>query len=61
MEVAREAFPEGRSCDARCDRHGSVRVDAKKDLLAQLLALNGTVAAREKAGQPVTALEIPPS
>jgi SAM-dependent methyltransferase len=34
--------------------------DAKKDLLAQLLALNLEVAAKIKAGQPVTAPGIPP-
>lgn len=35
--------------------------DAKKDLLAQLLELNFTVATREKAGQPVTAPGVPRS
>ena len=35
--------------------------DAKKDLLAQLLELNHAVAAREKAGEPVTAPGVPPS
>ena len=34
--------------------------DAKKDLLAQLLELNLSVAAREKQGQPVTAPGVPP-
>jgi SAM-dependent methyltransferase len=34
--------------------------DAKKDLLAQLLELNLAVAAREKAGEPVTAPGVPP-
>jgi hypothetical protein len=33
---------------------------AKDDLLAQLLALNLSVAARERAGEPVTAPGIPP-
>jgi hypothetical protein len=33
--------------------------EAKKDLLAQLLELNLTVAAREKNGKPVTAPGIP--
>ena len=33
---------------------------AKKDLLAQLLALNLDVARREAAGEPVTAPGIPP-
>ena len=32
----------------------------KKDLLAQLLALNLEVARREQAGEPVTAPGIPP-
>ena len=35
--------------------------DAKKDLLAQLLELNLTVAAREKGGQKVTAPGVPPT
>jgi hypothetical protein len=35
--------------------------DAKKDLLAQLLALNLAVAAKEKAGEPVTPPGIPPA
>jgi hypothetical protein len=35
--------------------------DAKKDLLAQLLELNLTVAAREMQGQPVTAPGVPPT
>jgi hypothetical protein len=35
--------------------------DAKKDLLTQLLDLNRSVAAREKAGEAVTAPGIPPS
>ena len=33
----------------------------KKDLLAQLLELNLTVAASEKSGHPVTAPGVPPS
>lgn len=35
--------------------------DAKQDLLAQLLELNLSVAAREKAAHPVTAPGIPPT
>lgn len=35
--------------------------DAKQDLLAQLLDLNLAVAAREKAGETVTAPGVPPS
>lgn len=35
--------------------------DAKKDLLAQLLELNLAVAAKEKAGAPVTAPGVPPT
>jgi hypothetical protein len=35
--------------------------DAKKDLLAQLLELNLTVAAMEKGGKKVTAPGVPPS
>ena len=35
--------------------------DPKGDLLAQLLALNLEVAAREAAGEPVTAPGVPPS
>lgn len=35
--------------------------DPKKDLLAQLLELNLTVAAREKQNVPVTAPGVPPS
>ena len=35
--------------------------DAKKDLLAQLLELNLSVAAREKAGERVTAPGVPPT
>jgi hypothetical protein len=34
--------------------------DANSDLLAQLLTLNETVAARIEAGEPVTAPGIPP-
>lgn len=34
--------------------------DAKKDLLTQLLELNLAIAAREKAGRPVTAPGVPP-
>jgi hypothetical protein len=35
--------------------------DEKKDLLAQLLAINLAVSAREKAGEPVTAPGVPAS
>jgi hypothetical protein len=35
-------------------------LEEKKDLLAQLLALNLTVSAREKAGEPVTPPGVPP-
>ena len=47
--------------DAHAAALAAYGFDAKKDLLAQLLELNLTVAAIEKSGGPVTAPGVPPT